>query len=184
MELLKVLEHSLDKSLKTDEYDEYSFASPEFTKNTTHILNNYAKHRPLPYHLQRLLQPHTWLNDFFKFKEVFGVKDLLDDIQNYISEGWLFLHYEISVLPNNEEGWKQIGTFPTLDVAFKTLKHVSPTHHHVTKVYFRVKEDDKLTFMNKKGKKALNENTTEDSSKDEEHISSFKGVRVFPSRTV
>jgi hypothetical protein len=153
--LLQVLEKMLQKSLDSDEYDEYTFASPEFVKTISYVVNNYRRYHELPNHIQRLLQPHGWVHD--KFKEVFGVKDLLDDIIAYRApEKWLFLHYEITSFQDKETGWKLVDTFKTLDAAFNTLKLVSPTQNHVTKIYYSVP--------------SFNNGTTE-----------FKGRRVFPS---
>jgi hypothetical protein len=166
--LLTLLSRTLKKVLQSDEYDDpvFCLAKPTLKEQIERLLNNFFSNRQEQNfsNVHRLLKCHHWNGS--RFDDIFGIKDLLDDIELFTKENMLFLHYELSEkmvkIEKGErlpipESWLIKGNFQDLDVLFSVYRINSLTHH-VTKVYYSVGEDGK-SF-------------------------SFKGKRIFPSRDV
>ena len=143
--LLHLVQTILEKSLIEDKLDEYHFAPEKVVTIVTRILTNFITLRDLSVtaNLQRILLPYGW--DGEKFRDGFGIKDLLDDIKGYRQENWLFLTYEISGV-QHDGTWKVEANFRNLDTAFLSMRNISPETHHVTKLYYKL-EDEGKTFM-------------------------------------
>lgn len=178
MDLFNLIEKILHRSLQTDEYDDFTFSSKTLNETLERVISNYIKSRlsmnenntknekddgnqhnkndihQLVYDLNRILLPHGF--NGIKFRDSFGVKDVLDDIKLYKDNGYSFLHYELTEYDEEAKSWKLIATYANLDVAFSTRRHILPEKHHITKVYHKRMDKEK-------------------------ECSSFKGKRIFPS---
>jgi len=211
MDLLNLIEKFLTSSLQKGEYDDCTFSSKKLNEFVERIISNYIQSRlgkdgneeteSMIHDINRILLPHGF--NGVTFKDSFGVKDALDDIKLYKDEKLLFLHYEVTELQEDGNGWKLLATYSNLDAAFATRSTFLPEKHHITKVYFMKKgviSTEKSTEESTKSEKEtaaalqkiLMNNTSIDKTRSpvtleavyarlHQNDSVLKGRQIFPS---
>jgi hypothetical protein len=147
MDLVVVVEKLLNKALQlNDTQDDFIFSSEKLTQNVAYLINNYITKRKqsttedptnqkIISDFLRILTPHGF--NGVKFKDNFGIKDVLDDISLY-RRGFCFLYYELTEIQHDSSSWKLTATYLNLDTAFLTNRNIFPEKHHITKTYYKI----------------------------------------------